>query len=85
MITVIAPYAMLTILLVRTLFLEDSWKGIQYLLNFEGSKILSPTTWYRVMDQLFFQHGLGFGYVFCFATFRSYSEKIWKSAVMSAH
>lgn len=82
MFTVIAPYAMLLILFIRVLFMEDSWTGIQYLLNFDVGKLFSPTTWYRVMDQHFFQHGLGFGYVFCFATFRSYSDKIWRSSVM---
>ena len=82
MFTVIAPYAMLTVLLVRVLLMENSWKGIQFLLNFDAAKLLSPTTWYRVMDQHFFQHGLGFGYVFCFSTFRSYSDKIWRSSVL---
>lgn len=80
--TVIAPYVMLIILLIRTLFLDGSSIGLSYLLNFESAKIYSPTTWYRVLDQHFFQHGIGFGYVFCFSTMRNYYEKVWRSAVV---
>ena len=85
MFTVIAPYFMFIVLIVRTMFLDGSWEGISYLFTFEYTKILSPKTWYRALDQNFFQHGIGSGYIFCFATFRKYNERIWRSSVLLIH
>ena len=78
-ITVLSPYLILTILLVRAFFLPGFHKGLKYLFIPDFSKLFNLKTWYVAIDQNFFQNNLGYGGIVLFSTFRKRSQKVYKS------
>ena len=78
-VTVLSPYLIFTILLVRSFFLPGFSKGLKYLFIPDFSKLFNLKTWYVAIDQNFFQNNLGYGGIILFSTFRKRSQKVYKS------
>ena len=60
-VTVITPYILLTIFLVRVVFLEGFSKGMWFLMMPDMEKMLDMSVWIKALEQVFFQTNIGMG------------------------
>lgn len=68
--TVLSPYFLLTILLIRVLTLEGSFKGILHFFIPDFYQLFSFKIWVEASTQAFFMFNLGQGIHITFARFR---------------
>ena len=78
--TVLSPYVLLTILLIRVLMLDGSYSGIKYMFKPDFSKLFDVKIWTDAATQAFFQFGSGQGLAITLNSFR----KIGSSVVFSS-
>lgn len=78
--TVVAPYVLLMILLVKVLSLDGSLDGIVYMLKPDFSKLLNLKIWSAAVNQAFFQYSIGCGSNMTFASFRPTKKKIYQGS-----
>ena len=83
--TVISPYFLFVIMLIRLFFLEGSGSGVAALFRVDFSALFSPAMWRNAFDQNFFQNSLGWGLLLVFATFRTRNQSVLDSAVLFFH
>ena len=78
--TVVAPYVLLTILLVKVLMLPGSKEGIYYIFYPEMKKLLNSKIWSEAINQAFLQYSIGQGAMVIFSSFRKTKKKVYKGA-----
>lgn len=74
--TVLAPYALLAVLLVRVTFLDGFGAGLVFLFKPDFSKLLTFDIWKDALIQITFQYSIGQAILPTFASFRSVNQKI---------
>ncbi|CAL8126748.1 unnamed protein product [Orchesella dallaii] len=78
--TAIFPYFVMIILLVRGLTLKGAWKGIEYFVKPDWSKLLEPGVWYAAVSQCFFSLNTGFGSIIMFSSYNKFDHSIYRDA-----
>lgn len=76
--TATAPYAILTILLIRGLFLPGAASGIKYYLSPRLEKLTEVSVWVDAAVQVFFSIGVGFGVHVTYASFNKFNNNCYK-------
>ncbi|KAI1295443.1 Sodium-dependent noradrenaline transporter [Halotydeus destructor] len=83
-VTATAPYAILTILLIRGLFLPGAGMGIMYYLSPRFEKLLEVQVWIDAAVQVFFSIGVGFGVHLTYASFNKFNNNCYRDALITA-
>ncbi len=76
--TALFPYVVLTILMVRGLFLNGSMKGIEYYIRPDLSKLNDASVWVDAASQTFFSLGPGFGVLMAFASYNDFHHNVFR-------
>ena len=79
--TVLGPYIIFIILLLKSFTLDGSKLGLKYLFLPKLKYLFSIKTWYSALDQNFFQSFLGYGGILMFATFRKKEYKVYSNTL----
>eukprot|EP00919_Chromeraceae_sp_WS-2016_P049274 GHVR01116650.1.p1 GENE.GHVR01116650.1~~GHVR01116650.1.p1 ORF type:complete len:598 (+),score=74.30 GHVR01116650.1:289-2082(+) len=77
-VTVIFPYVVLLVLLVRGVTLPGASKGLHYFLVPQWEKLLDPKVWVNAAQQVMFSLSIGFGTYITFGSFNSPDYKFMK-------
>ena len=80
--TVLSPYILFLILILKIMTLPGSVDGLKYLFIPKPAKLFSIKCWYDSLTQNLFTSNLGYGTVFVYATFRDKKFKVFKSCLM---
>ncbi|UXI16408.1 notch-regulated ankyrin repeat-containing protein-like [Sarcoptes scabiei] len=83
-VTATAPYFILTILLIRGLFLPGSITGILYYINPQLHKLLEPMVWVDAAVQVFYSIGVGFGVHLTYASFNKFNNNCYRDCLITA-
>lgn len=75
LVTVLSPYALLTIFFLRVAFLDGFSLGMKYLFYPDFSKLFTFQIWKDALVQVAFQLSIGQGIMTTFASFRRPSDK----------
>ncbi|XP_070702334.1 sodium-dependent neutral amino acid transporter B(0)AT1-like [Pempheris klunzingeri] len=81
-VTVILPYVVLTIFLIRALTLEGAVTGIKYLFTPDVDELTKPTTWLDAGSQVFFGFGLAWGGLISFSSYNPVHNNCMQDAVI---
>ncbi|CAF1046306.1 unnamed protein product [Rotaria sp. Silwood1] len=81
--TALFPYVVLTILMIRGLFLNGSMKGIEYYIRPDLSKLNDPSVWVDAASQTFFSLGPGFGVLMAFASYNDFHHNVFRDAMIT--
>jgi SNF family Na+-dependent transporter len=73
-------YVLLTILLLRVIFLPGAMGGILYLFKPDFSKLFTVKIWSEAATQCFFQFNIGMGICTTFSSFRKVDSKLVQSS-----
>ncbi len=76
MFTVLAPYALLSVLFIRVTFLDGFGMGLAFLFKPDFKKLLTFEIWKDALIQITFQYSIGQAILPTFASFRSVNQKI---------
>ncbi|CAF4321651.1 unnamed protein product, partial [Rotaria magnacalcarata] len=76
--TALFPYVVLTILMIRGLFLNGSMKGIEYYIRPDLSKLNDASVWVDAASQTFFSLGPGFGVLMAFASYNDFHHNVFR-------
>lgn len=72
-VSMLFPLAMLLVITIRGVTLENAWRGIRlYIATWDGSKLGNGQIWKDAVGQIFFSIGAGFG---SFVAYASYNKK----------
>ncbi|CAG2161766.1 unnamed protein product [Oppiella nova] len=82
--TATAPYFILTILLIRGLFLPGAGEGILYYINPRLEKLLEPSVWVDAAVQVFYSIGVGFGVHLTYASFNKFNNNCYRDCLITA-
>jgi SNF family Na+-dependent transporter len=74
--TVLAPYVLLSVLLIRVCFLDGFGAGLVFLFKPDFKKLLTFDIWKDALIQITFQYSIGQGIMPTFASFRTINQKI---------
>ena len=80
-VTVITPYILLTVFLIRVIFLKGFSKGMWFLMMPNVEKMMDMSVWIKALEQVFFQTSIGMGVFINFSSFRKRSDPIVSPAV----
>lgn len=83
-VTATAPYMILSILLIRGLFLPGASMGIEYYLSPKLEKLADPTVWIDAAGQVFYSIGVGFGVHLTYASFNSHNNNCYRDCLMTS-
>jgi len=83
-VTATAPYMILSILLVRGLFLPGASMGIEYYLSPRLEKLADPQVWIDAAGQVFYSIGVGFGVHLTYASFNSHNNNCYRDCLMTS-
>lgn len=83
-ITATAPYIILSILLVRGLFLPGAAMGIKYYLSPRLERLLDPVVWTDAAIQVFYSIGVGFGVHSTYASFNNHNNDCHRDCLMTS-
>lgn len=81
MVTALAPFALLTVLMLRGLFLSGSGLGLQYLFRPRWDKIWEGEIWTDAMVQVFYQMGVGVGALVCISSMNPRRQDLMKGII----
>ncbi|XP_003738199.2 sodium-dependent noradrenaline transporter-like [Galendromus occidentalis] len=82
--TATAPYVILTILLIRGVFLPGADEGVLYYLRPDVSKLYDSKVWVDAAVQVFFSVGVGFGVHLTYASYNPFTNNCYKDCLMTA-
>ena len=82
--TVILPWFLLILFVIRGLTLPGAMLGITYYLNPVFSKLLDPSVWASAYGQIFYSASIGFGIMIAYSSFLPEKTDITGSAVIIA-
>jgi SNF family Na+-dependent transporter len=80
--TVLAPYVILTIFLIRGVTLEGAGEGLKYLFKPDISKLGDVQVWVDAANQILFSSGVSFGPLMYYGTARRPDEKILRPSYL---
>uniref|UniRef100_T1K392 Transporter n=1 Tax=Tetranychus urticae TaxID=32264 RepID=T1K392_TETUR len=83
-VTATAPYIILTILLIRGVFLPGAGTGIAYYLSPRLEKLQQPGVWVDAAVQVFYSIGVGFGVHLTYASFNKFNNNCYRDALLTA-
>lgn len=83
-VTATAPYMILSILLVRGLFLPGASLGIDYYLSPKFERLSDPTVWTDAAGQVFYSIGVGFGVHLTYASFNPHNNDCYRDCIMTS-
>lgn len=83
-VTATAPYMILSILLVRGLFLPGASMGIHYYLSPRLERLSDPQVWIDAAGQVFYSIGVGFGVHLTYASFNSHNNNCYRDCLMTS-
>lgn len=83
-VTATAPYMILSILLVRGLFLPGASMGIEYYLSPKLEKLAHSQVWIDAASQVFYSIGVGFGVHLTYASFNSHNNNCHRDCLMTS-
>lgn len=83
-VTATAPYMILSILLVRGLFLPGATMGIEYYLSPKLEKLADPQVWIDAAGQVFYSIGVGFGVHLTYASFNNHNNDCHRDCLMTS-
>lgn len=83
-VTATAPYLILSVLLVRGLFLPGATRGIQYYLSPRLEKLADPQVWTDAAVQVFYSIGVGFGVHLTYASFNQHNNNCHRDCLMTS-
>lgn len=83
-VTATAPYMILSILLVRGLFLPGAAIGIEYYLSPRLEKLADPQVWIDAAGQVFYSIGVGFGVHLTYASFNNHNNNCHRDCLMTS-
>lgn len=83
-VTATAPYMILSVLLVRGLFLPGATRGIQYYLSPRLEKLADPQVWTDAAVQVFYSIGVGFGVHLTYASFNNHNNNCHRDCLMTS-
>lgn len=83
-ITATAPYIILSILLVRGLYLPGAFMGIKYYLSPKLERLKDPQVWIDAAGQVFYSIGVGFGVHLTYASFNSHNNNCHRDCLMTS-
>lgn len=83
-VTATAPYMILSVLLVRGLFLPGASMGIKYYLSPKLEKLAEPQVWIDAAVQVFYSIGVGFGVHLTYASFNSHNNNCHRDCLMTS-
>jgi NSS family neurotransmitter:Na+ symporter len=75
-ITVPLPFILLTVILIRTLFLPGAFTGIVYYLKPDFSLLLNPSIWLAAAGQIFFSLGISSGVMTSFGSYNKPNQDL---------
>ncbi|CAF1414526.1 unnamed protein product, partial [Adineta ricciae] len=81
--TALFPYVVLTILMIRGLFLHGSMKGIEYYIKPDLSRLNDASVWVDAASQTFFSLGPGFGVLMAFASYNDFHHNVFRDAMIT--
>lgn len=81
--TALFPYVVLTILMIRGLFLNGSMKGIEYYIRPDLSRLNDASVWVDAASQTFFSLGPGFGVLMAFASYNDFRHNVFRDAMIT--
>ncbi|XP_022709547.1 sodium-dependent noradrenaline transporter-like [Varroa jacobsoni] len=82
--TATAPYVILTILLIRGVFLPGAAEGVRYYLRPDISKLYDSNVWVDAAVQVFFSVGVGFGVHLTYASYNPFNNNCYRDCLMTA-
>lgn len=83
-VTATAPYIILSILLIRGLFLPGAKMGIEYYLSPKLERLRDPQVWIDAAGQVFYSIGVGFGVHLTYASFNSHNNNCHRDCLMTS-
>ncbi|CAL1274531.1 unnamed protein product [Larinioides sclopetarius] len=81
--TAIAPYVILTILLIRGLLLPGAVQGVQYYLRPDLHKLLDTQVWVDAAVQVFYSVGVGFGVHLTYASYNNFHNNCYRDCLFT--
>jgi NSS family neurotransmitter:Na+ symporter len=83
-ITVLVPWFIILIFVLRGISLPGAWDGIAYLITPDFSALFQPSVWLAAYGQIFFTLSLGWGVMIAYASYLPEKSDIGKNAVIIA-
>lgn len=83
-VTATAPYLILSVLLIRGLFLPGAARGMQYYLSPRLEKLADPQVWTDAAVQVFYSIGVGFGVHLTYASFNNHNNNCHRDCLMTS-
>lgn len=83
-VTALAPYVVLTILLVRGVSLPGAAEGIRYYLTPEWHKLRNTKVWIDAASQIFFSLGPGFGTLLALSSYNKFNNNCYRDALLTS-
>jgi SNF family Na+-dependent transporter len=82
--TALVPYAVLTILLIRSLTLDGMYEGLKYYLAPSFQRLNEYSVWQAAAVQIFFSLGPGFGVLLSYASFTDRNDDVASTALIAS-
>lgn len=83
-VTATAPYMILSVLLLRGLFLPGAAMGIEYYLSPKLDRLWDPQVWIDAAGQVFYSIGVGFGVHLTYASFNSHNNNCYRDCLTTS-
>lgn len=80
--TALFPYIVLTILLVRGLTLEGSWRGIEFFITPRWELLLNPKVWKDAAVQIFFSLSASWGGLITLSSYNKFHNNCMRDAII---
>lgn len=84
-VSMLFPLAMLLVITIRGVTLENAWRGIKlYIATWDGSKLGNGQIWKDAVGQIFFSIGTGFGSFIAYASYnKKYANAVQDSLIIA--
>ncbi|XP_050406661.2 sodium- and chloride-dependent GABA transporter 1 isoform X1 [Patella vulgata] len=81
-VTAIAPYILVTIILIRAATLPGAIDGIKFYIIPDFSKLANPQIWAQAMMQIFFSMGMGWGALITMASYNKFNNNVMRDTII---
>ncbi|KAK6168092.1 hypothetical protein SNE40_021988 [Patella caerulea] len=81
-VTAIAPYILVTIILIRAVTLPGAIDGIKFYIIRDFSKLADPQIWMTAMIQVFFSMGIGRGVLITMASYNKFNNNVMRDTII---